>query len=573
MKPSVFVSYSRREAPFVNDLVANIEKNGYVSWLDYRSLVPGKAWQQQILDGIHHADIFLLVVSKESIASKNVEREWREAITQQKRIILLLFEAVQLPTELKDKVWIDFRTSFNQSIKALFVALESPISQSSLPPEKGFKAPVIVWVSFFAALILSILSITTVWTLYLPYYLFPLPYRILKRDFDFAHVQGAIFILPFFTLWNLLVFIMNSQISEDILSLDAFSTFLIFIFFISIPTSILLLVLTRTPGMQRWGKPIATSSKFRNRYKPLAQDKKAVTYFLDHAPQDTKYALAIARILGKDSHRRVDSEDNANIVLVLISRFKKKSVLNPEEKVVYPILLQETHSIDARLQAIQWVDFRRGIRRMKQFSSLIGKPTMILKALGVLPSSQQTVLPTVIQGINYFLTFLSMVILGGVVFLSILDLSDIFSASYIGRLVATLIFLLVIDSVRRDIVHREGRIVRSTRTLLLSIFTMSLIVNIITSTSLRLHGISPANNYQALEYDVALSAGFSLTFSWSYYAAVSLTLLMILIYWRDLKRWIPFQQPQSSIYVYILRDYFARGLVILLISIGILLLP
>lgn len=366
-------------------------------------------------------------------------------------------------------------------------------------------------------------------------------------------------------------FTINSWISDSTLSSGTFGDLLLLVFVLSIPTSILFLLLIRTPGMQRWGKPIATSSKFRNHYKPSEQEKKALTYFLDYAPQDTRYARTMTRSLGKDGHCRVNSKYGANIVFVLISKFKKKSVFDPEKKLVYPILLQETHSIDARLQAIQWIDFRRGVRKMKQLSSLIGKPNMILKALGVTPSNQQTVLPIVIQGINYSLNFLSMLIIGSAVFMSILDFSNIFSWNYIGRLVAGCIFFLIIESIRRDIVQREGVIVRSTGTLLLSMFTTSLIVNIITSTSFRLYGISSSNNYQFPEGKLNPSVFFSVAFAWSYYAAIGLTFLLILIYWRDLRRWIPFQEPKKLIYK--LRDYFTRGLTISFLSVCLLFMP
>src|SRR6266498_5260833 len=85
MGKNIFVSYSRREVGFIDDLVRNLEQVGHEVWLDYRNLIPGKPWQDQIYKGIQKADVILLVVSKASLSSQNVEVEWQHVIEQDKR--------------------------------------------------------------------------------------------------------------------------------------------------------------------------------------------------------------------------------------------------------------------------------------------------------------------------------------------------------------------------------------------------------------------------------------------------------------------------------------------------------
>src|SRR5436190_22276939 len=106
MPHNVFISYSRRESPFVDILLDSLEDESVDVWVDYRSLVPGKPWLNQILDGIRRADVFLLVVSKESMASANVELEYKQALEQNKRIVLIVFDAVSLPPVLQVCEWI-----------------------------------------------------------------------------------------------------------------------------------------------------------------------------------------------------------------------------------------------------------------------------------------------------------------------------------------------------------------------------------------------------------------------------------------------------------------------------------
>lgn len=110
MKPNLFLSYSRREVGFADDLTDRLEKEGYRVWLDYRNLRPGAPWAEQINRGVDESQVILLLVSKASVASQYVELEWRRVLTEKtKRIILLIFEAVDLPPELEKFEWVDFR--------------------------------------------------------------------------------------------------------------------------------------------------------------------------------------------------------------------------------------------------------------------------------------------------------------------------------------------------------------------------------------------------------------------------------------------------------------------------------
>ena len=90
MAHSVFISYSRRESPFVDVLLDSLEDEGVDVWVDYQSLIPARPWLDQILEGIRQADVFLLVVSRGSMSSANVNTEYQYALEQQKRIVLIL---------------------------------------------------------------------------------------------------------------------------------------------------------------------------------------------------------------------------------------------------------------------------------------------------------------------------------------------------------------------------------------------------------------------------------------------------------------------------------------------------
>ena len=147
MTKNIFMSYSRRELGFVDDLVAKLEGEGYNVWLDYRVLIPGTPWKGQIEKGLKESDTVLLVVSQASLASKYVALEWQHFLETNKRVILLIFEAVDLPKELEKYEWVDFRGSYKAGLKELFSQLKQPIQEEHPVPESGFKVPAMVWVA------------------------------------------------------------------------------------------------------------------------------------------------------------------------------------------------------------------------------------------------------------------------------------------------------------------------------------------------------------------------------------------------------------------------------------------
>ena len=188
MTHNIFMSYSRRELGFVDDLVGKLEGEGYHVWLDYRVLIPGTPWKGQIAKGLEDSDTVLLVVSQASLASKYVALEWQHFLDQDKRVILLIFEAVDLPKELEKYEWVDFRGSYKAGLAELFSQLKQPIREEHPVPETGFKAPAVVWVAVAVSIVVALLSLSEMWTLFLPWILVPLPYRIFKRKFIISRI-------------------------------------------------------------------------------------------------------------------------------------------------------------------------------------------------------------------------------------------------------------------------------------------------------------------------------------------------------------------------------------------------
>lgn len=397
MTQNIFMSYSRRELGFVDDLVSKLEGENYRVWLDYRVLIPGTPWKGQIAKGLEDSDTVLLVVSKASIASKYVALEWQHFLETDKRVILLVFEAVDLPKELEKYEWVDFRGSYKAGLAELFSQLKKPIQEEHPVPETGFKAPLIVWVAGLLSVIVALLSLSEIWTIFIPWILIPLPYRILKRNFNFTQVQTALWALPFASLLSVVVY--------DDPSLDAFV-------WLGLLFGLVLLFVLRSSAMQRWGRPEAIIPKYINPQNPGITNPEPIPFFVDFAPQDRIIAADLTNALKKYGHPQTDRVEDAKAVFALISRFKSDTEADPARQMVFPILIQTNNNIAEKLSKIQWIDFRPGVRGLDAIAQLLPNPKELLKALGMRPVSSQTVYAPFITALYFFLLFLAVVNIG-----------------------------------------------------------------------------------------------------------------------------------------------------------------
>jgi|GEM_PF-6948684 len=176
---SIFVSYSRTEISFTESLVSSLKDEFDSIWVDFQQLQVAHSWQNQLDNAVDDADTVLLVVSKTSIASKYVFAEWRQALEQGKRVILIIFEATELApvgdvdtsselaqayyerTDLWEQLatceWVDFRQKFDTALDQLKHHLQSTLTPPQAPvPQSGFKTPPIVKLMHYLSIFNSI---------------------------------------------------------------------------------------------------------------------------------------------------------------------------------------------------------------------------------------------------------------------------------------------------------------------------------------------------------------------------------------------------------------------------------
>jgi hypothetical protein len=525
MTKNIFISYSRRELGFVDDLVSKLEGEEYSVWLDYRALIPGSPWDVQIEKGLEASDTILLIVSKAALESKNVTKEWHEFLKSKQRVILVIFEAVDLPQELERFEWVDFRGNYSAGLKELFSQLKQPIQEEHPAPETGFKAPFIVWAAIAVSAMVALLSLSEIWTIFIPWILVPLPYRIYKRNFNFTEVQTSLWALPIASLLSVTVY-------EDP-SLDA-------VVWAGLIYGLILLFILRSPAMQRWGKPQAIIPKYVNPHDPKIQNPTPVPFYVDYAIQDRVIAEDLIATLKKYGHPQTEKIGDAKAVFALISQFKSDTEAVPEKQMLFPLLIQTNDHIADKLSRIQWIDFRPGVRGLDTIAQLLPNPKELLKALGMRPVSNQKVYSPLITALYFFIVFLSVINIGAsidYIFSSdaMYNASDqSYVTTIIGFVVNMLLFCGLAYFMVRGLTSRKG-LFSSFRSILVGIFILGilLLVQSILDASI-LQDMADAG-LDTSEVGISfVNLGFLI-----YFLGIFLTGFVFFRNRRDAKQWFP----------------------------------
>ncbi|WP_027579783.1 TIR domain-containing protein [Bradyrhizobium sp. Ai1a-2] len=121
----VFISYSRHDAPFVEQLGAALRARGIDAWIDRREITPTADWLQRIVQGIVQSTFFIFVVSPRSVASEVCAVELRHAVELNKPLVPVILAEAAVPDLLQAVQWCDFRdpAAFDAALTSLEAAL------------------------------------------------------------------------------------------------------------------------------------------------------------------------------------------------------------------------------------------------------------------------------------------------------------------------------------------------------------------------------------------------------------------------------------------------------------------
>jgi hypothetical protein len=142
-RPRVFLSYAKDDSAVVGQVAAALQKTGKDVSLDVWELAPGDSINDRVSLAVHTRDLFLVFLSKASVASHWVQSELGAALAREMNdraitIIPVLVEECDIPPSLADRLYVDLRgdiaTGVQQFATHLAVALAVDLSQ--LDPDK-----------------------------------------------------------------------------------------------------------------------------------------------------------------------------------------------------------------------------------------------------------------------------------------------------------------------------------------------------------------------------------------------------------------------------------------------------
>ena len=95
----IFISYSSKDRDQALQLIELLSSAGLSVWIDQSGIDIATSWSKEIVQAIDACKAFIVLLSPNSILSKNVVREVALAFEKNKKILLLDLEPVVLCEE------------------------------------------------------------------------------------------------------------------------------------------------------------------------------------------------------------------------------------------------------------------------------------------------------------------------------------------------------------------------------------------------------------------------------------------------------------------------------------------
>jgi hypothetical protein len=130
----VFLCHSSGDKPTVRNLYHQLKKDGFISWFDEESLLPGQDWQLEIPKAVRNSDIVIVCLSKSSITKAGyIQKEIKQALDVADEqpegtifIIPLRLEECDVPERLQKWHWVNFfeESGYQRLVRSLNKRIE-----------------------------------------------------------------------------------------------------------------------------------------------------------------------------------------------------------------------------------------------------------------------------------------------------------------------------------------------------------------------------------------------------------------------------------------------------------------
>lgn len=122
----IFFSYSRNDASsFASQLAADLGKAGFDVWIDQQDIPAGLEWDLEIQKALDGCDCLLFIESNKSVVSKNVLDEVYYALSQNKKVIPVIYHDSKTPFRLQRLQHIDLSKDYYFGLALLLKELKA----------------------------------------------------------------------------------------------------------------------------------------------------------------------------------------------------------------------------------------------------------------------------------------------------------------------------------------------------------------------------------------------------------------------------------------------------------------
>ena len=137
--PSVFLSHSSLDNPLARRIACDLQGANIDVWLDEWEILVGDSITQQVQKGLDESEYVGVLLSRDSVISGWVEKEWQSQIgleASSRAVVILPLAAndCKMPTLLRDKRYADFTTEYNTGLEQLIEAISGHDARRGTAP-------------------------------------------------------------------------------------------------------------------------------------------------------------------------------------------------------------------------------------------------------------------------------------------------------------------------------------------------------------------------------------------------------------------------------------------------------
>ena len=145
--PQTFISYSRGDSEFALKLARDLRKAGASIWVDQLDIAAGEHWPTEVEKALEACAQLLVILSPDSVDSRNVMDEVNFALDESRKVVPVLFRECRIPYRLRglqhSNFTGDYRSGFAKLQESLGGEQEPESGANSLESKDGLEY---VWI-------------------------------------------------------------------------------------------------------------------------------------------------------------------------------------------------------------------------------------------------------------------------------------------------------------------------------------------------------------------------------------------------------------------------------------------